>query len=86
VGYTQATIHPTHAEVAWVVGTRQQGLGYASEAAKALVSWLGALGVAEVRAHVHPTHTASRRVAHHAGLRRTGELNDGEDVWARRTP
>ena len=82
VGYTQATVHPTHAYVAWVVGTRWQGLGYASEAAAALVKWLGALGVAEIRACVNPAHTASRRVAQNAGLRLTKDFIDDEEVWA----
>src|SRR4029077_4227566 len=40
VGYTQATVLPTHAYVAWLVGTQWQGLGYASEAASCLVNWL----------------------------------------------
>jgi RimJ/RimL family protein N-acetyltransferase len=84
VGYTQATVHPTHAYVAWVVGTRWQGLGYASEAAAALVRWLGALGVAEIRACVNPAHAASRRVAHNAGLRLTSDFVGGEEVWAYR--
>lgn len=82
VGYTQATVHPTHAYVAWVVGTRWQGLGYASEAAAALVKWLEALGVAEIRACVNPAHTASRRVAQNAGLQLTSDFVGGEEVWA----
>lgn len=86
VGCTQATVHPTHAYVAWVVGTRWQGLGYASEAAAALVRWLGVLGVAEIRACVNPAHEASRRVAQNAGLRMTKDLIDGEEVWACSVP
>lgn len=82
VGYTQATVHPTHAYVAWVVGARWQGLGYASEAAAALVKWLGSLGVAEIRACVNPAHAASRRVAQNAGLRLTTDIIGGEEVWA----
>jgi RimJ/RimL family protein N-acetyltransferase len=86
LGYTQATVHPTHAYVAWVVGTRWQGRGYASEAAAALVRWLTALGVPDVRACVNPAHTASRRVAQNAGLRMTQDFIDGEEVWAHRSP
>ena len=86
VGFTQATVHPTHAYVAWVVGTQHQGLGYASEAATALVTWLADLGVAEVQACVHPEHTASRRVAQNAGLGLTKDFIDGEEVWAYRAP
>ncbi len=86
VGYTQATVHPTHAYVAWLVDTRWQGLGHASEAATALVRWLVALGVQEIRACVNLGHTASRRVAHNAGLRMTKDFIDGEEAWAYRAP
>jgi RimJ/RimL family protein N-acetyltransferase len=82
VGYIQATVLPTHAYVAWVVGTRWQSLGYASEGATAVVKWLGALGVKEIRACVNPAHSASQRVAKNAGLRRTEDFHDGEEVWA----
>lgn len=82
VGYTQATVHSTHAFVAWVVGTQHQGLGYASEAATALVKWLEVLGVAEIRACVNPANTASQQVAQNAGLRETSGFIDGEQVWA----
>lgn len=84
IGTTQATVHPTHASVAWIVGTRWQGRGYASEAAAALVEWLIARGVRDIRACVHPDHVASQRVAANAGLRRTEERIDGEDVWVLR--
>lgn len=86
VGFTQATVLPTHAYVAWVVGTRWQGRGYASEAASALVEHLRTLGVPEIRACVHPSHVASRRVAQNAGLRATPDVIDGEEVWAHRFP
>jgi RimJ/RimL family protein N-acetyltransferase len=82
VGFAQASVQAEHGEVAWVVGTASQGQGFASEAAAALVPWLfDTLGVPEVRACVHPDHEASQRVAHRAGLRRTDELDDGEEVW-----
>jgi RimJ/RimL family protein N-acetyltransferase len=84
VGYAQATIASAHTYVAWVVGTPWQGRGYASEAAAALVRWLEQLGAPDVRACIHPRHTASQGVAHHAGLRRTRQLCDGEEVWVAR--
>ncbi|MFT4542687.1 MAG: RimJ/RimL family protein N-acetyltransferase [Planctomycetota bacterium] len=84
IGYTQATVHPTHAYVAWVIGTQWQGLGYASESAAGLVQMLGRLGVAEIRACVHPSHKASRRVAEKAGLCLINDRVDGEEVWAMR--
>lgn len=84
IGTVQATVLPGHAYVAWIVGIPWQGAGYASEAAIALVQWLRNLGVAEVRACVNPAHTASRNVARNAGMQLTGDVADGEEVWARR--
>ncbi len=88
LGTLQATLRARGerrtAHVAWVIGVRWQGRGFASEAACALVEWLRARGVETVIAHVHPEHAASATVAARAGLRRTGERADGEDVW--RTP
>jgi RimJ/RimL family protein N-acetyltransferase len=85
VGTVQATVldrdgEPT-AWVAWVIGVPWQEQGFASEAARTLVGWLGDQGVAEVLAAVHPDHLASERVAERAGLSRTDELSDGERVW-----
>src|ERR1700754_266896 len=60
IGYVQATVITGTAEIAWVIGTRWQGHGYAKEAAVGLVDWLGDQ---EVIAHVHPDHTASAAVA-----------------------
>lgn len=84
VGTVQATVVDAGraAEVAWVVGTEFQGRGYAVEAAGAMIAWLREHGVAEVRAHVHPEHAASARVAERIGLTATGERDDeGEQVW-----
>ncbi|MEO3974542.1 GNAT family N-acetyltransferase [Streptomyces sp. CAU 1734] len=81
-GTVQATIGPSGdgpaAEIAWVVGTPWQRRGIATEAARALVDWLGRHSVAAVVAHVHPGHRASAAVAAAAGLRPTGEWHDGE--------
>ena len=81
IGYVQATVAPALADVAWVVGTPWQGSGYASEAAKAVVEWLGALGVTRIRAKINPRHIASQKVAIHAGLQRTSEVSEDEEVW-----
>nr|WP_240981914.1 MULTISPECIES: GNAT family N-acetyltransferase [unclassified Streptomyces] len=84
VGTVQATVTGGVAggvaEVAWVVGTAWQGRGYASEAARALVSWLRDRGRTVV-AHVHPDHAASAAVARAAGLVPTGEIHGGEVRW-----
>ena len=82
------------AEIAWVVGTRWQGRGYAREAAQGLVAWLrqratvrcahtAAPPVRTVVAHIHPDHLASAAVARAAGLLPTDEEQDGETRWRR---
>ncbi|MBC9725210.1 GNAT family N-acetyltransferase [Streptomyces sp. TRM68367] len=83
VGTVQATVTEGHtAEIAWVVGTPWQGRGYASEAARGLVSWLGGQSpVRTVVAHIHPDHHASAAVARAAGLAPTEEEQDGEIRW-----
>jgi len=88
VGYVQATIfgERRHAEIAWVVGLRWQGQGYATEAARALVGWLDARGVGVIQAHIHPEHAASAAVARRAGLRPSVVVTDGEQLWLRDRP
>ncbi|MFE4552244.1 GNAT family N-acetyltransferase [Streptomyces sp. NPDC056785] len=84
VGTVQATVTVPTAEVAWVVGTRRQGRGFAREAARELVRRLGEEpGVRTVVAHVHPDHRASAAVAAAAGLSPTGTLHEGEVRWQR---
>jgi RimJ/RimL family protein N-acetyltransferase len=83
-GTVQATISTGDepaAEVAWVVGTQWQGQGIATEAARALVAWLGQQSIKTVIAHIHPSHQASAAVASAAGLTPTGRLQDGEMKW-----
>jgi len=65
------------AEVAWVVARAAQGRGYASEAARSLVTVLRQAGWT-VTAHIHPRHHASQRVARAAGLMPTAASHDGE--------
>lgn len=84
-GTVQATIS-THAEglmaeIAWVVGTPWQGRGIATEAAKALIAWLGDQSVRAVIAHIHPDNRASAGVATAAGLTPTREWQEGEQRW-----
>lgn len=86
-GYVQATVRDSRAEVAWVVGTRWQGRGYAKEAATGLVRHLLDRGaVRTVVAHIHPDHAASAAVASAAGLLPTDEWEDGEVRWRYETP
>ena len=85
IGTVQATVgiggHGRSALVAWVIGVPWQGQGFASEAAQALVDWLSSQGIDEIAAHINPQHHASAAVATRAGLQRTGEQVDGEEVW-----
>lgn len=85
VGTLQATLVAVgdayRADVAWVIGVRWQGKGYASEGAGALVEWLRHRGVDPITANIHPEHAASAAVARRAGLHRTDALHDGEVVW-----
>jgi RimJ/RimL family protein N-acetyltransferase len=83
-GTVQATISTSEgqeAEVAWVVGTPWQGQGIATEAALALIAWLGRQSVRTVIAHIHPRHQASAAVAAAAGLTPTDHWQDGEIRW-----
>jgi RimJ/RimL family protein N-acetyltransferase len=81
VGTVQVTITVAEAEIAWVVGTRWQGRGFATEAARGVVDWLGGRGVPTVLAHIHPGNAASAAVARSLGMRATDEWQDGEIRW-----
>jgi RimJ/RimL family protein N-acetyltransferase len=83
VGVVQATLprKGDRAEVAWIVGADQQGHGYASEAAAAMIHALIEAGVRCVDAHIHPRHTASEAVARRCGMTPTEESHEGERRW-----
>ena len=81
IGYVQATVSESDADIAWVIGLKWQGDGYASEAVGALVKWLRAKGVKAIRCCIKPNHVASQRVASNAGLTKSDLVEDGEDVW-----
>jgi RimJ/RimL family protein N-acetyltransferase len=85
VGTVQATLPAGgpasgFAEIAWVIARPAQGRGYAKEAARSLVAVLQEAGWTVV-AHINPGHLASERVAHAAGLARTGEVHNSEIRW-----
>ena len=86
VGYVQATVVGSAAEIAWVISPAHQGKGLATEAAGPMVDWLASTGVTRLVAHVHPDHVASARVAERLGLRRTDVVEDGEVRWVRDLP
>jgi RimJ/RimL family protein N-acetyltransferase len=92
LGFVQAAISaeppppaPVTAVLAWVLGARHQGKGYAREAGEALVAWLASAGVQRLVAYIHPEHAASMAVAQALGLRPTDERVDTEIVWERIT-
>ena len=83
IGYVQASVGEGWADLAWVIGTPFQNRGYATEASRRVAEWLREhLKVSELRAAIHPEHTASCRVAAHIGLQPSGQLSDeGEQLW-----
>lgn len=81
VGYVQATVVDSRADLAWVIGVRWQRRGYASEAAGAVLAWLTNQGTTTLRACIKPEHAASQAVAARLGLHRTAAWIDGEEVW-----
>ncbi len=82
VGHLQSTVVGDGAVVAWVVGTAFQGQGFATEAARALVTWLRETGIATIEASIHPGNVASQVVASRVGLHPTDRIDDGEVVWS----
>ena len=71
-------------EIAYGVTPEQQGKGYATEAAEALVSYAFGTGeVRLVRAHTFDAESASTRVLARCGFKAAGEVFDPEDglVW-----
>jgi RimJ/RimL family protein N-acetyltransferase len=81
VGTVQATLGEHAAELAWVVSTRAQGKGYATEATAAVIAWLRENDVRELVAHVNPDHAASRAVAARLGFQPTESIKNGEVRW-----
>lgn len=84
VGTIQATIEPgeRRATLAWVVGVAVQGRGIAGAGAAAVRDHLVANGIRRFRALIHPDNHASARVAAGLGMLRSGEWEDGEEIWA----
>ena len=83
VGFAQATVTGDSADVAWLVATKWQGQGFATEATTAMCNWLATRGTAQFNAHIHPDHAVSGGVAAAVGLQPTAEVDsDGELVWA----
>ncbi len=84
-GFVQATVTASDAglaaDLAWVVGARDQGQGLAGEAAAAAAAWLRDAGVVTLTAHVGPANVPSAAVARRLGLAPGPVLDDGETLW-----
>jgi RimJ/RimL family protein N-acetyltransferase len=84
VGYVQAslTVDTGIADVAWVIGEDFQRQGYATEAARAMLRWLGAHGdVERITAHISAENYPSQAVARHLGFLATSTVEHAEVVW-----
>lgn len=85
-GFVQATVtrdgDVLSADLAWLVGTAEQGRGLATEAVTAVAAELRRWGVTRLGAWVHPGHAASQAVARRCGLAPTAECAGGEVRWA----
>jgi len=84
IGAVQATvpIDLGTAWVAWEIAVTRWGRGYATEAARAMVTWLVDLGVTRIAASIHPSNAASNEVARRLGLVVTDVVDDdGEVCW-----
>jgi RimJ/RimL family protein N-acetyltransferase len=90
VGIVQATLtaagDSVNANLAWVVGTQDQGAGVATEASTAVMAWLLGLGISSFTAYILPGNKASATVATRLGLVRSPLLTDGETRWATPAP
>jgi RimJ/RimL family protein N-acetyltransferase len=82
IGSVQATVSDEGgAELAWVIGTAEQGKGYATEATSAAIAWLREQGITGFVAHIHPAHAASEHVAERLGFQRKDSMKAGEVRW-----
>lgn len=85
IGFVQATVEQAsvglEANLAWVITPTLQGRGLATEAAQAMVDWLGTHGVVHLVADIHPAHAASQGVARRVGLQATAVIVDAEVPW-----
>ncbi len=85
IGYVQATVRGSKADVAWLIGVNWQGKGYATEALGTLIDWLTDKHILDLTAHIHRQHHASQRVARKLGFANSGVIHEGEEVWVRKS-
>jgi RimJ/RimL family protein N-acetyltransferase len=84
VGLSVADGEPGVIKVGYTIDPAFQGLGYATEAIRALVEYaFGTLGAEVVRAHASAENAPSIRVAEKIGMRLVErvEHREGDEVW-----
>jgi RimJ/RimL family protein N-acetyltransferase len=84
VGFSRADGEPGVIKLGYTIAPEVQGRGYATEAVKALVSYvLGTLRADVVRAYASADNIPSIRVAEKAGMELVErfEGRDGDEVW-----
>jgi len=79
------TMTPEAAELGWTIFPEHRRRGYATETARALMTWArGRHGVTHFISSTTPENLASLRVHEKLGFARTGEIVDGEIIFDRR--
>ena len=84
VGFALADGEPGVVKVGYTIAPVFQGLGYATEAIRALIAYVfGTLGAEVVRAHASADNAPSIRVAEKLGMRlvQRFEHREGGEVW-----
>jgi RimJ/RimL family protein N-acetyltransferase len=91
IGRVEATTYGDWGEIAYVLGPRWWGAGFATEATRWLVEHLAAHGVTELWAAVHPANSSSQRLLHRVGFaaaaapqRPLASFDPGDLVFVRR--
>jgi RimJ/RimL family protein N-acetyltransferase len=86
--YAGSIDHPPYAEIAYLVGPRWWGNGFATEATRWLIEYLSTQGIVEVWACVVPGNQASINLARRVGLdeveagaRSLASYDDGDLVF-----
>ncbi len=91
VGFLSAPDVDGVAEIGYGLAESARGLGYASEAVGAVLTWAATTGLAAIEAMTRPDNVASQRVLERCGFQYVdlvdGGADDGElQRWVRRPP
>jgi len=80
IGSLQATVRANGCSVAYVLNPRFWGQGYATEAARAVITHLfNSFEIPAVTAEIHPRNAASRRLVERLGFSLVGHDADADD-------